>query len=266
MKIVLNGELLEEKDAVISVTSKAFQYAYSIYEVIKVKEGKPVFFLDHYKRLTKSASLINLKLWFNKRELESWVDNIILENRLISCRLRILVVGLEKKCFITPEPLLEVKSEYYEKGVSCSLYYGERFLPNAKTSNLLMSYLALEKAKEEGFYEALFVNKDNLITEGTRSNFYALLDGRLYTADDSLVLDGITRLHVLKAAKKLGLEISYEAPKVGDIKYFDGVFLSSTSMLALPISTIGKEEMKKDAWNIILKIKDQVDVWENTTE
>ncbi len=261
-KAVLNGNLIDEKEAVLPVTSKAFQYSYSVYEVIKIKEGKIIFFDDHFKRLELSASSVNIRLWFSKEDLRAWIEKLIVAESILNERVRILVVGDLDYAFITHESLLPVDSTLYKDGIKCTFYYGERFMPQSKTSNLLMSYLALEEAHASGAYEALFVNHDNLITEGTRSNFYALEGDILYTADETLVLNGITRIHIIKAAKKLGLDVHFDAVKPGDIKYFDGVFISSTSLVALPVNRINNEEMKKTAWPKIEEIRKMVSSWE----
>ena len=163
---------------------------------------------------------------------------------------------------MTYQDLLSYPDSYYENGVKAELYFGERFLPTAKTSNLLMSYIALEEAKSKGAFEALLVNREGVITEGTRSNFYAVLGNKVYTAPDELVLGGITRMSVVKAIEKLGMETVYSAVKYDELKFFDSVFISSTSMAALPLSTVGNIEMNRSAWDRILKIRDYVRAWE----
>lgn len=260
---IRNGEIIKEEEAVVPITARAIQYSFSIYEALRIIKGHIVHLDDHLARLKSSAAAIHLEIPFSDDNIERWIDKLIANDNICDATARILVIGGDYPAlFITYQDLISYPDSYYENGVKCEFYFGERFLPYAKTSNLLMSYIALEEAKSKGAFEALLVNKDGLITEGTRSNFYAILENKLYTADDSQVLSGVTRIAVLKAARLLGLEVVYEAPRYDDVDSFDGVFLSATSMAAMPISEIGGKKMSTKAHDTIIKIKDLVRKWE----
>lgn len=262
-KAICNGRIINEDEAVLPITKRAVQYSFSIYEALRITNAHIVHFEDHYERLRESADAIRLDLHYSIDELRSGLELLIKEENIADATVRILVVGGDvDKYFITYTELLSYPDSYYENGVAAELYFGERFLPNAKTSNLLMSYIALEEAKSKGAFEALLVNRNGVITEGTRSNFYAILDNKVYTAPDELVLGGITRISVIKAIEKLGLEAVYEPVKYDELKSFDSVFISSTSMAALPLYRVGEAEMNKRAWPQILKIRDLVRSWE----
>lgn len=260
---IKNGEIIKEEDALVPITARAVQYSFSIYEALRIINGHIVHLDDHLARLRSSAEAIDLELTYSDSDIEAWIDKLIANDNIKDATARILVFGGDYPClFITYQDLLSYPDSYYKDGVSCTLYFGERFLPYAKTSNLLMSYIALEEAKQKGSFEALLVNRNGVITEGTRSNFYAISGNKLYTADDSLVLSGVTRIAVLKAARQLGLDVILEAPKYDDIYYFDGVFLSSTSMAAMPISEINGKRVGMKSYDTIIKIRDLVRAWE----
>lgn len=260
---IKNGEIIREEEAVVPITARAIQYSFSIYEALRIVKGHIVHLDDHLARLKNSANAIGLKIAFSDSDIEKWLDKLIDNDKISDATARILVIGGDYPAlFITYQDLLTYPDSYYEKGVKCEFYFGERFLPYAKTSNLLMSYIALEEAKSNGAFEALLVNKKGAITEGTRSNFYAISSNKLYTADDSQVLSGVTRIAILKAAAELGLEVIFDAPKYDDIFYFDGVFLSSTSMAAMPIAEIGGRKTGRKAHDTIIEIKDLVRKWE----
>ena len=148
------------------------------------------------------------------------------------------------------------------EGVDCTLSEGERFLPNYKTSNLLLSYLALEDAEEKGAFEALLVNRHGYITEGTRSNFYALKGNRLYTAPDRDVLLGVTRIGVMEAARVMNVEVVYEPVYVKDVYDYDSLFISSTSMKAMPIRSINGVSVSRRMNTMVLRFSDYVGKWE----
>lgn len=262
-RAICNGMLIDEKDAVVPITKRAVQYSFSVYEALRIINGHIVHFDDHFERLKDSACQIGLLFHYTEKELESALLLLIKEEGIKDCTARILVIGGDADSyFITYQDLLSYPDSYYENGVKAELYFGERFLPTAKTSNLLMSYIALEEAKAKGAFEALLVNREGVITEGTRSNFYAVLGNKVYTAPDELVLGGITRLSVLKAIDQLGMETVYSAVKYDELRFFDSVFISSTSMAALPLSSVGSIDMNRSAWDRILRIMDLVRAWE----
>lgn len=262
-KAILNGRLINEEDAVLPITKRAVQYSFSIYEALRITDSHIVHFSDHYERLKESAELIKLDLHYSESELESALELLLKEEKIKDATARILVVGGDvDKYFITYTNLLSYPDSYYTDGVKAEIYFGERFLPTAKTSNLLMSYIALEEAKSKGAFESLLVNRNGVITEGTRSNFYGIIGNKVYTAPDELVLGGVTRISVIKAIETLGLEVVYEPIRYNELTRYDAVFISSTSMAALPLSAVGEERMNRKAWNTVLEIRDLVRKWE----
>ncbi len=255
---IKNGQIILEQDAVVPITAREVQQNFSVYEALRIVNNKVVHLDEHYKRLITSAGVLGLKMTLTYDELSSSLDLLLKEDNLVDATVRILVYGGKlNTVFITWEPLLTYPDSYYTEGIKVITYEGERFLPTCKTSNLLLNYLAREKASEEGAFEALLVDRFSRVLEGTRSNFYAIKDNVLFTAPDELVLSGVTRISVLKAAEELGLTIVFEAVDVASIYEYDEVFISSTSMAALPISTIDGLPVKKEH-PITLKIKDRV--------
>ena len=117
-----------------------------------------------------------------------------------------------------------------------------------------MQYIALEEAKSRGSFEALLVNRKGQVLEGTRSNFYGIYGSTIYTASDDLVLSGITRISVIRAAEELGFSIIYTPPTDSNLYMFDSLFISSTSMGAMPVSSVNGNPMKRDRWDAIRDI------------
>ena len=256
---IKNGEIIKESEALVPITSRAVQYSFSVYEALRITHGHIVHLEEHLSRLRASAKAIKLEMVCSDDDIGTWLKN----DGIVDATARILVFGGDYPClFITYQDLLTYPDSYYEDGVKCDTYIGERFMPYAKTSNLLMSYIALEQAKAKGCFESLLVNREGLVTEGTRSNFYAITGDVLCTADDNLVLSGITRIAVLKAAKEIGLRISYRAPHCDNLMDYDGCFISSTSMAAMPVSDVDCFKMSMEAKKTILSIRDLVRQWE----
>lgn len=247
--VIKNGEVILTEDATVNVTNREVQFSFSVYESIRVIKKRPVFLADHLKRLKQSAEGINLKYNFSDEDLKNWVVKLIEEDQIEEATMRILVIGgTSPKCFISAQKILKYPSSYYDEGIKAFSYNGERLFPCYKTSNLLLSYVALESAKSKGGFEAVFVDRNGLILEGTRSNFYAFSNNVLYTASDEQVLEGVTRTRVLKAAKDLGYEVVMRAPALSDIlsgKY-EEAFLSSTSMATMALKSLDGYDFKSD--------------------
>lgn len=260
---IKNGVVIPERDAVMPVTLKAVQYSFSIYEALRVLHGEVVHLADHLERLRASAAAIDLVHPFTDQIIEDSINALIKADSIEDATMRILVVGGDEPLlFITYHELLSYPDSYYTEGISCISFKGERYLPEAKTSNLLMQYIALEKAKGYGAFEALLENRDGCLLEGTRSNLYALKGNVMYTAPDDKVLSGITRISVLRAAAAMGLSVSHELIRLDGILSYDSVFISSTSMGAMPVNAIDGIALGRSRWNDIAEICRLVRGWE----
>ena len=252
---IRNGKIVKESEAVLPVTYREVQYSFSVYEALRVLKGHVVHLDDHLRRLAFSCGAIHLSHPFDDGMIASSIEALIKADSIEDATMRILIVGGNQPLFfITYTDLLSYPESYYSDGIDCTLYHGERFLPEAKTSNLLMQYIALEEAKRKGAFEALLVNRNGLVLEGTRSNFYGIYGKRIYTAPDDQVLSGITRISVLRAAEELGFEIVYTPPTDSNLYMFDSLFISSTSMGAMPVASVGGNAMKRDRWDSVRDI------------
>lgn len=238
---IKNGKLVKIDDATVNITKREVQFSYSIYESLRVIDARAVFFEDHMKRLRGSAEGLQMNINYTSEQIKSWVKLLIKSDDIDRASIRILVVGgNESEIFITASPILFYDAALYRSGIVTFSYKGERLWPQYKTSNLLMSYMALKDAKDRGGFESILENRDGSLLEGTRSNFYAFHGNDLYTANDDLVLSGITRIRVLNIAKELNFNVIMEAPSLKKLQegFYDEAFISSTSMATMPIKSL----------------------------
>ncbi|NBK20666.1 MAG: amino acid aminotransferase [Spirochaetia bacterium] len=236
-----NGKIILEQEACLPITNREVQFGFSTYESLRVVESHPVHLDDHLIRLENSCKGIGLAHPFTHAELTGWVHELIRVDQLEEASVRILLVGgKDPLCFITSSALLAYPDSNYTQGVGAITYEGERLMPSCKTGNLLLNYMALEKARSAGCFEALLVDRKAQVLEGTRSNFFAFRDGKLHTAKDDEVLLGITRDRIIQAAEVLGIEVVYAAPLLKDLHacLYDEAFVSATSMAAMPLATL----------------------------
>jgi branched-chain amino acid aminotransferase len=238
---IRNGVLIAEADAVLPILQKEVQYGFGVYESLRVINGQVVYLVDHLQRLMNSAKGISLKHQFTTTQITEWIYLLMYEDAIVEATFRILLMGGPSPLlYITASPILSYPDLWYTCGVSVTSYRGERFLPRYKTCSLLMNYIALQEAQEQGAFEALLVDREGRILEGTRSNFFACKGDIIHTAADDFVLEGVTRDKIIRAVAELGYRISWDTPKLEDVLkgQYDELFISSTSMGALPVSSV----------------------------
>ena len=235
-----NGQIKSVEEAAIPLSNIEYQYGFGVYETIRVTNGVPYFLKDHLERLAESARIIGLEHAFSNEFIANAIAELIRENVVETCNLKILLIGGSTKetaslYILCLNPLFPDK-KLYRDGVHCITYEHERMFPHAKTLSMLGSYLAYRKARMASAYEALLVNHGN-ITEGTRTNFFAIKEKTLYSAPEKDILLGVTRKAVLTIATQNGFRVEERNLRLDDIKEY-GAFLTSTSSKILPIRSI----------------------------
>lgn len=245
---ILNGEVVE----VQKFNNSMVYEGESVYEVIRMKDGAPYFFSDHCQRLERSVKLqerdqlagfsmlkvavrklsssqyfkeVNLKLVFNYNSGEAnWLIYFI------------------KSIYPGPQD--------YKNGVKAILFHANRENPGSKVINHNLRNEISEKLMLEKGYEALLVNSENCITEGSRSNVFFLRDKILSTAPDDYVLGGITRKHIIEICHEEGIELVMKCVNVNELNDYDAVIMTGTSPAVLPFSQVG--DMKFDVSNELI--------------
>lgn len=242
---IVNGHLVAAAEASLSVSDRELQYGFGVYESLRVIQGKVVYAQEHLDRLFYSAEGLGLRHRFTAEQILRWLELLLDSDRIEQATIRILLMGgIEARLFITASTMLAYPESFYEEGVKAISYHGERFLPRFKTCSLLMNYLALREASAKGAFEALLVDRMGAVLEGTRSNVFAYEGTTVHTAPSEAVLEGVTRDKIIKAVAELGYELVLESPRLDDITAgrFDGLFISSTSMGAMPIRALDGRE------------------------
>ncbi|MCF7939894.1 MAG: aminotransferase class IV [Spirochaetales bacterium] len=243
-----NGTLIDKARALLPVEQPEVLMSFGVYESLKVKGGRALFVEEHLERLFESAHILRLEHPFDEAHFIDGVHRLVEANGVDEATLRIQWFGgREPFSYAFYSPLPKYPSEYYREGVDVLTYPGERLFPRAKSSCLLLNYMARRESSEKGALEALFVDRNGLVPEGARSNLFAFGGGTLYTADEN-VLNGVTRKHILECCAEEGVKVVFESPVLKEIlgKSFDGLFISSTSMGAIPLKTIDGQTVLKD--------------------
>jgi branched-chain amino acid aminotransferase len=241
-----NGSVLPIEEAVVPLSSVEYSYGFGVYETIRVSKGTVYFADEHCARLMESARIIGLDHAFSTDFVKTGLQELLSRNEAETCNLKVLLIGGAQADTATLDILclnpLFPDRKLYTEGTACTTYNYERAFPGAKTLNMLQSYLAYREAKAAGAYDALLVNRDGCITEGTRTNFFVIKDRTVVSPPLKEILPGVTRTHMLEVAAEQGFEIVEKDTKLADLPDYDGAFLTSTPVKIVPIKSIGKHE------------------------
>ncbi len=250
--VSIDGRLYPPGRPQISVFDRGFLYGDSIYEVLRTYRGRLFELEAHLARLRGSAQLIGLTLPLPGELLRSRMEDAVQASRTSESYVRLIVtrgegeLGLDPALAVNPHVIVIVRAlhapplEVYRDGVEVAIVDVRRNLrqaidPAAKTGNYLNSVLALREARARGAYEALMLDSQGRVTEGSSSNVFAVNRNQLVTPPLDGILEGVTRRVVIDLARKLGLQAA-ESPLVPDELYRAGeLFLTSTIRELVPV-------------------------------
>ena len=264
-KIWMDGDLLEWSDAKIHVLTHTLHYGTGVFEGVRAYEtsaGPAIFRLnDHTKRLFNSADLIGMSIPYSPEELNDAQVNIVRENKLNNAYIRpmcfygsegmglradnlkvhVCIAAWDWGSYLGDDKItngIKVKVTDFPKRCEKSM------LHKAKASgNYLYSMLALKDALSSGFDEALILDVDNYVNEGSGENFFMVKDDILYTPRDHTVLNGITRQTIIDISDDLDLEVFEKDISVDDVKVADEAFFTGTAAEVTPVVQVDQSKI-----------------------
>ncbi|MFH1157238.1 MAG: aminotransferase class IV [Pseudomonadota bacterium] len=243
----VDGHFVPENQAVIPVDDLAILRGLGVCDLMRTYQGRPFFLEEHIQRLEHSAGEIGLTLPWACRDMEAVVIETLEKNPGIDeANIRIIITGGSSPDFMTPmgkprllvliTPIPRLPDTWYTQGVKVITVMSERDIPEAKSISYIPATLALQKAHQQGAIEALFYDRRGFVREGTTSNLFAFIDGRLVTPEDG-VLKGITRKVILALAAPL-FEIELRAIRLEELLSAQEVFITGTNKGIVPVVTI----------------------------
>ena len=264
--IWLNGEVIDWQDANVHLLTHTLHYGLGVFEGVRAyntPKGSSIFRLeDHTDRLFKSAETVSMKLPFSKIELNNAHREIIKLNNLTEAYIRPMCFygsegmglradNLEVHCMVAAwEWPSYMEPEAREKGIKVKLSSHTRQVRNPVSSakvngNYVYSIVALNEAISEGFEEALMLDAEGNVAEGSGENFFIVKDNILMTPYLDASLDGITRRTILDLAKELNINFMIKKLKVEDVLQADEAFFSGTAAEVVPISSLDNKQIGK---------------------
>lgn len=256
LKIWIDGKFYDKADAKISVYDHGLLYGDGVFEGIRVYNGK-IFECDaHVRRLYDSAKAIRLKIPIAPAELKNVMEQTVKTNGFHECYLRVVVtrgvgsLGIDPtKCanpsLIVIADLIQVyPKEMFEKGIAVITASTLRMHPSAlspriKSLNYLNNILARIEANDAGVPEAIMLNTEGNVAEGTVQNVFIVRDGQVRTpTTHDGILEGVTRKVMMELCAKLGIPCVEKSIQRLDLYIADEMFLTGTGGEVMPVTKI----------------------------
>lgn len=251
--IYLDGKYVPEEEAKVSVFDHGFLYGDGVFEGIRAYRGK-VFKLDeHVRRLYESAKSIMLDIPESYEEMKEVTLETIRRNKLEDAYIRIVVsrgygdLGLDpRKCprattVIIASSISLFPEELYEKGLSVITVATRRNVPDAldpqiKSLNYLNNILVKIEANRAGVLEAIMLNGQGYVAEGTGDNVFIVKNGKILTPPSYVgALCGITRQVIIDLAAAAGMELEERPFTRHELYVADECFLTGTAAEVIPV-------------------------------
>lgn len=215
----------------------------TVYEILRVEKGVPLFLEDHLKRLNNSASLSGYSLEKSVQDIAGDIKLLIDKNSMKQGRIRLEIIFDERtkrgqRCYIFSTSYSFPGKEQYKRGVKTDLCYAIRQNPNAKLAYTDARRRADELIEAKNLFEVLLVTADNTITEGSRTNYFCIKEGSIITPPSDQVLNGISRMKLLEVMNKMDIPYRETTVKLEEALHAEAAFLTGTSIHVMPIASL----------------------------
>jgi len=275
MKIYIDGKFYDKEDAKISVFDHGFLYGDGVFEGIRAYNGKIFRADEHIDRIFASAQYIKLQIPMTKDEIREALYKTLEANSLKDAYMRLVIsrgvgdLGLDpRKC---PKPTVIIIATYWEamygdlysKGIKVITASMRRIPPQcldvkAKTLNYLNNILAKIETYNVQADEALMLDVDGFVSEGTGDNIFVVKGGKILTpSTDSSMLLGGKRKTVMDIAKNLNIEVEERKLTLLEIYNADETFMTGTAAEIIPIREVDGRKIKNGPGEITMKIMDE---------
>ena len=255
--IWLDGEMVPWREAKVHVLTHTLHYGLGCFEGVRAyntNEGAAIFRMkDHTDRLFRSAHILNMKMPFSKDEINAAQLSSVRDNNLDEAYLRpmvfygsegmglradnlkvhVMVAAWNWPSYMSPEAKelgIKVRTSSYTR------HHVNITMCKAKANgNYINSMLALQEAVSSGCEEALLLDNEGYVSEGSGENVFLLRNGVLHTPELTSCLEGITRQTILDFAKELNIEVKERRITRDEVYVADEAFFTGTAAEVLPI-------------------------------
>jgi 4-amino-4-deoxychorismate lyase len=250
--MMLNGKLVQEADAKISVLDHGFLYGVGAFETIRIYEGHPFLLSAHLLRLHQALERMKMQRLYTEQEWLTQMQVVCQENGLQNGAVRLSVtagverLGLSTRFYRNPTTLIFARPLSFdpvhlfqvgkELQVVSVLRQGPGGVESFKTHNYLNSILARQELEHFPAVEGLMLTAEGFLAEGIVSNLFFVIAGSLYTPAVGLgILDGVTRKFVIKLAQELGYPVEEGCYTLAHLQRADEIFVTNSLQAIVPV-------------------------------
>lgn len=263
--IWFNGQMVDWRAAQTHVLTHTLHYGMGVFEGVRAYEtdqGAAIFRLeDHTNRLFNSAKIVGIKLPFTAEQINQAHVDVVKANQLKSCYFRPMAYYGSAKLGIAPQSDdvnvivaawawgAYLGEEGLKRGIRTRISSFTRHHPNitmikAKANgNYMNSIMANTEAKRDGYDEAILLDAQGYVAEGSGENIFAVQNGKLYTPALDVALDGITRKTVFAIAEDMNLTVVEKRITRDELYTADEVFFTGTAAEITPVREIDGREI-----------------------
>ncbi|MES2181617.1 MAG: branched-chain amino acid transaminase [Pseudomonadota bacterium] len=260
-----DGKMVNWRDATTHVLTHTLHYGMGVFEGVrayKTDKGTAIFRLqEHTDRLFRSAHILQMKMPFSKEQLMDAQKAAVRENNLESAYMRPMcfygaeAMGISAKTLSTHVIVAAWKwgaymgQEALDNGIrvktsSFSRHHVNITMCKAKANgNYMNSILAHQEAALDGYDEALLLDVDGFVAEGSGENIFIVRNGKLYTPDLTSALEGITRDTIVQLAGEVGLEVIEKRITRDEVYSADEAFFTGTAAEVTPIRELDRRNI-----------------------
>jgi len=270
-----NGEFENWDDSNVHILSHTLHYGTGVFEGVRAYEtenGPAIFRLsEHTSRLFDAASKINIKIPFSKDELNIIQCNILNQNNLNEGYIRPIVylgnegLGLRAKDLSVNVAVAAWEWPSYmdpiakEEGISVIKSSHKQYENPLHSGNKIIgtyfsNTMALHEALDKGADEAIMMDMNGFISEGSGENIFIVKDEVVFTPTIDHCLNGITRQSVIQMAKDLSIEVHEKDLRYEDLKNADEAFFTGTAVEITPITKLDQSRINDGKRGPITKI------------
>lgn len=259
----VNGRYVPSREAVVSVEDRGNQFADAVYEACQIKDGAIIDLRRHLDRLDRSLAELRITAPMSRGAMTHVLREVARRNRVhngyvywqisrgAAPRDHAFPVGAKPTFTATAKSLdFAAAALRYEKGVAVITRPDNRWdRVDIKTVGLLPNALAKQAAREAGAFEAVFVDAEGYVTEGSSANVWLVdADGRIVTRPaDHGILRGITRSVLMEVAAAEGVPVVERRFTVAEMKAAREVFLTSAGATLCPVVSVDGETVANGA-------------------
>lgn len=260
-----DGRMVNWRDATTHVLSHTLHYGMGVFEGVrayKTDKGTAIFRLkEHTDRLFRSAHILGMKMPFTKEEITEAQKAAVRENNLESAYMRPMAfygaeaMGISAKTLSTHVIVAAWKWGAYmgqdalDNGIrvktsSFARHHVNITMCKAKANgNYMNSILAHQEAAQDGYDEALLLDVDGFVAEGSGENIFIVRNGKLYTPDLTSALEGITRDTIVQLAGEIGLQVIEKRITRDEVYSADEAFFTGTAAEVTPIRELDRRNI-----------------------